>query len=180
MYMHVCEEGEKREGRAYASAVQLMYSVHACIVHAWYLYCLHVHVHVCMHQALSFLPPSPPLTHCFVTPSVLNIYIYIYTCILFPSFLPSLLPSPQRISQLSLARHALPTTKRTIKELSFSTRKHSEPIQAALVQCTCTCIYGCTFSSRNSRRQTYKQTDRQTDTQTNYCNSRCACAPRGN
>ena len=29
-------------------------------------------------------------------------------------------------------------------------------------------------------RQTNKQTDKQTDTQTNYCNPRCACAPRVN
>ena len=28
--------------------------------------------------------------------------------------------------------------------------------------------------------QTNRQTDRQTDTQTNYCNPRCACAPRVN
>ena len=29
-------------------------------------------------------------------------------------------------------------------------------------------------------KQTDRQTDRQTDTQTNYCNPRCACAPRVN
>ena len=33
---------------------------------------------------------------------------------------------------------------------------------------------------RQTDRQTNRQTDEQTDTQTNYCNPRCACAPRVN